>query len=264
MRLRVIAHLSLADQAAKQLIEQILTGHYPPGMALPPERALAHIFRVNRHVIREALQRLEQLGLLRISREGGAQVLDFRRSAGLDLLAVMAEHAQGGHEFARYWRSVLEMRAATGADVVRLCALNAGPDVKRDLVSIATEMDATSDGQRLFALEVRFWERILDGADNIAYRLAFNSLLKGVLAIGSIGQYWSIEEIRQSSRVSLATAIASGDAAKAEADTRRMLRKTSQDFAERAGLSEPVVKLAGRSVAKSGGAGAKPKARRKT
>jgi GntR family transcriptional repressor for pyruvate dehydrogenase complex len=263
MHLRVIADLSLADQAAKQLIEEVLKGHYAPGTALPPERALARIFRVNRHVVREALQRLEQLGLLSISREGGAKVLDFRRSAGLDLLAVMAEHAQGGREFAEYWRSVLEMRAATGADVVRLCTLNAGSEVRRDLVAIATEMDEASDSQRLFALEVRFWERILDGADNIAYRLAFNSLLKGVLVMGQAGLEWSIEEIRQSSRVSLATAIASGDAAKAEADTRKMLRQTAEGFAARAGLTEPVVKAKRAAAVKSRGASSKAKAARK-
>ncbi len=76
----------------------------------------------------------------------------------------------------------------------------------------------------LFALEVRFWERLLDGADNIAYRLAFNSLVKGAYAMGSFAQDWSLGEIRASDyRGPLAAAIASGDAVGAEAMVKEIM-----------------------------------------
>jgi DNA-binding FadR family transcriptional regulator len=231
MTLRSIPHRSLADQLFERVATEIVNGRYPPGTRLPPERALSLSFGVNRHVVREALQRMQQLGLVAVSRSSGATVLDIMEHGGLDVLVIMAEYARGGADVVKQWRSVLEMRATIAVDSVRLCALRGGTDVKQDLVSIAEEMDRTADERTLFALEVRFWGRVLDGAGNLAYRLAFNSLLKGVLALGSVAQAWSLDEIRRSGgRVQLARAILSGDAQQAEALTRGALRATSETF----------------------------------
>ncbi len=223
MALRAVQERSLGDQVFDQLAAEIMSERYAPGAALPAERALAEIFRVNRHVVREALKRLEQVGLVAISRGGGAEVTDFKRRAGLDLLAMMAEHAHGG-EVDKYIISVLQMRALIGADVVRLCALRASQAVREDLVGLAKSMRSAPSDEALFDLEVRFWERLLDGADNIAYRLAFNSLLKGAYVMGSLAQEWSLGEIRGSDfRGPLAAAIAKGDAASAEAMTKALM-----------------------------------------
>lgn len=238
MTLRAVTKRSLADQVSEQLVDGILSGRHGIGSSLPPERQLAETFGVNRHVVREALQRLEQLGMIAITRASGAKVLDVTREAGLELLATMAEYARDGADVARHWRAALEMRATVAADVARLCALRGDADVKRDLLALAAEMDATSDTPALFALEVRFWTRILDGAGNLAYRLAFNSLVKGVSALGSVGQQWSVEEVRKSGgRTPLARTIAAGDALKAEADTRKAARGTVAAFERVMGLS---------------------------
>src|SRR5277367_5567550 len=93
MALRAVQERSLGDQVFDQLAAEILSERYLPGAPLPAERSLAEIFRVNRHVVREALKRLEQLGLIGTSRSGGAEVTDFKRRAGLEVLAMMAEHA---------------------------------------------------------------------------------------------------------------------------------------------------------------------------
>jgi GntR family transcriptional regulator, transcriptional repressor for pyruvate dehydrogenase complex len=221
--LRAVQERSLGDQVFDQLAGEIMSERYPRGASLPAERTLAEIFRVNRHVVREALKRLEQLGLITTSRAGGAEVTDFKRRAGLDLLAMMAEHASGG-EIGKYLVSVLEMRALIGADVVRLCALRASQEVRDDLVQVARAMRTAASDAELFALEVRFWERLLDGADNVAYRLSFNSLLKGAYVMGTQAQQWSLAEIRSSDfRGPLAAAIAAGDAAGAEAMTKAVM-----------------------------------------
>ena len=237
MTLQAVTKRSLADQVSEQLVDGILSGRHGIGSTLPPERQLAETFGVNRHVVREALQRLEQLGMIAITRASGAKVLDVTREAGLELLATMAEYARDGADVARHWRAALEMRATIAADVARLCALRGDADVKRDLLALAAEMDRTADTPALFALEVRFWTRILDGAGNLAYRLAFNSLMKGVSALGSVGQQWAVEEVRKSGgRTALAQTIAAGDAAKAEADTRKASRGTVAAFERVMGL----------------------------
>ena len=62
-------HATIADA----LIEDILSGRYRPGERLPSERDLAARFGANRGAVREAMKRLEQLGLALIG-PGGARV----------------------------------------------------------------------------------------------------------------------------------------------------------------------------------------------
>jgi GntR family transcriptional repressor for pyruvate dehydrogenase complex len=253
MSLRAVQNRSLGDQVFQQLAGEIMSGRYAAGEGLPAERSLAEVFHVNRHVVREALKRLEQVGLVRIAQGGSTRVLDFKRHAGLDLLAMMAEHAAGGEQVAGYLLSVLEMRAAIGIDVVRLCALRADRSVRDALVAIAADMSATTRDDRLFELEVEFWDRLHDGADNLAYRLAYNSLVKGAFAMGPLARQWSIDEIKRSDRrVPLAAAIAAGDAAKAEALTRETMRPPVDELAQRVAETTGATLLIAPRTASSG------------
>jgi GntR family transcriptional repressor for pyruvate dehydrogenase complex len=84
-----------------------------------------------------------------------------------------------------------------------------------------------SDGAELFALELRFWDTLLEGADNLAYRLAFNSLLRGIFSprIGDVAQVAVVQELKQSGyREAIANAIGEGDAVAAEAAARVALK----------------------------------------
>ncbi|MEM7217190.1 MAG: GntR family transcriptional regulator [Pseudomonadota bacterium] len=58
---------------AEALIEDVLSQRYRVGERLPSERDLATRFEANRGAVREAMKRLEQLGLARIE-PGGARV----------------------------------------------------------------------------------------------------------------------------------------------------------------------------------------------
>jgi GntR family transcriptional regulator, transcriptional repressor for pyruvate dehydrogenase complex len=235
--LRVVQNRSLADQVFEQLAAEILTERCAIGTNLPAERKLVETFKVNRHVVREALKRLEQVGLIKISHGGGSRVADYWRHAGLDLLALMAEYPSAGEGTKRHWKAVHEMRRSTAADVARLCARRASPELKAEIAEIARKMREVADGPELFALDLRFWDRLLDGADNIAYRLAFNSLIKGILApaVADFARSFSIAEIKQSGyRMAIANAILAGDSRAAELETRAALRGMG-DGAGRAG-----------------------------
>jgi DNA-binding FadR family transcriptional regulator len=224
--LRAIHSRSLADQVFEQLAREIVVGRYAAGASLPAERSLATVFGVNRHVVREGLKRLEQIGLIKISQGGGTKVLDFKRHAGLDLLAILAEHATGGRDVVAVWVAVLEMRAAIATDVARLCAERASPAIRAELTAIAAEMRKTEVSSQLFRLEVRFWDRAVEGAQNLAYRLAFNSLIKSAQAMGSQAEEWSAADLRANDyRRAIADAIAVGDSARAESEARDSMRK---------------------------------------
>jgi GntR family transcriptional repressor for pyruvate dehydrogenase complex len=240
MPLRVVRNLSLPDQVFEQLAQEIISGQFPPGSQIPPERALVVTFKVNRHVVREALKRLEQIGLVKSAQGGGTIALDFKKTAGLDLLALMAEHAQADDAAMTYWLATHEMRAAIAADAVRLCAIRASKRAKTEIVEIARKMAEVADGPELFMLEFRFWEHVMDGAGNIAYRLAYNSLVRAVLspAAVALAQTWSIYEIKEAGyRIPLANAILAGDAATAEAKTRESLGMVVAHLAKRLGMN---------------------------
>lgn len=242
MSLEAVQSSSLPDKVFEQLVSEIVSGRYAPGDSLPSERDLTQVLRVNRHVVREAVKRLEQIGLVKSVQGGRTKVLDFRRTAGLDLLAVIAEHADAIDPEPAFFAAALEMRAGIGTDLVRLCTVRAGAEVRVELVQIARELAAARGGTSILALDQRFWQRILDGARNLAYQLAFNSLIRAVHAIPDFSVPWLEHELRRSGyREPLAAAIAAGDVHAAAEAARTALAAPPEAIALLAGttLSRP-------------------------
>ncbi len=79
----------LSDHISSQLREEILRGRYRSGERLPSERDLAQRFDVHRGAVREALKKLEQLGLADIQ-AGGARVNPVEE-ASLDVVKHLLE-----------------------------------------------------------------------------------------------------------------------------------------------------------------------------
>jgi DNA-binding FadR family transcriptional regulator len=201
---------SLSEDVFEQLLAEIAGGGMPAGSEVPSERELAAVFAVNRHVVREAVKRLEQVGLVKGAQGGRTKVLDYRHSAGLDVLALLAEHARPGAETLPLLTAALEMRAGIGVDVTRLCA-ERDPAAGPDLLAIAEELSELH-GDELLATDQRFWQRVLDGAENLAYQLAFNSLIRVVHARRELSVAWLGAELRRSEhRRPIAAAIGAGD-----------------------------------------------------
>jgi len=73
------------ERVAGELRDEILRGRFRAGERLPSERDLAERFGVHRGAVREALRKLEQLGIAE-TRPGGARVLPLR-DASLDVVA---------------------------------------------------------------------------------------------------------------------------------------------------------------------------------
>ena len=224
MALRAVENKSLPDKVFEQLTAEIVSGRYPAGRTIPSERTLSEVFAVNRHVVREAVKRLEQVGLVDVVQGGGTRVLDFRRTAGLDLLAVVAEHAEAVEALLPLLPGALEMRAGIGADTARLCAERANAGVREDLLEISEQLAGVARGVELLPVDQRFWQRILDGAGNLAYQLAFNSLIRAVHAMPAVSVPWLEQELACGDyRRPIAAAIASGDAEAAARVTRTAL-----------------------------------------
>ena len=105
----------LSDRIHAQLRDQILAGELAPGAAVPSERRLSEQLGASRHAVREALKRLQEAGLVRISQGGATRVRDWRHDGGLDLLLALAATGDVPPEL-ELERAGLEMRASIGAD----------------------------------------------------------------------------------------------------------------------------------------------------
>lgn len=171
-----ITRTAVSDAVFGQLADEILSGRLAPEDALPGERELAESFGVNRHAIREALKRLQQAGLIRIAQGGKTRVLDWRQHAGLDVLSMLA--AAGTVPAASVMADIAAMRRSIAADAAGQCARAASDEQVAAVVAAA----ATYDGG--IATDLAFWTAVIDGANNLAYRLGLNTLVAAFTDLG--------------------------------------------------------------------------------
>lgn len=109
-----------SDVLANELRERILSGEYPEGTPLPPERELVVQTRMSRTTVREALRILEVQGLIRIKagRAGGA----FVQKPGEESVASSLDLLIRGRQLRL--ASVHETREAIEPSCARLAALH--------------------------------------------------------------------------------------------------------------------------------------------
>lgn len=215
-----IARALLSDAVHERLRTAILSGAMAPGDALPSERELSAALQVNRNAVREALKRLEHAGLVRIAQGGATRVQDWRATGGIDLLFDLAllDEEDGAPTYA----AILEMRAAVASDAARLCAAR-GPQATRR--HVAAQLRAVAAGDADFEAYEDLWQHVIDGAQNVAYRLAYNTLLAGQAQLGpEILAIYAPELSRTDALVALADALEAGDGDAAHQITCGLLR----------------------------------------
>ncbi len=83
----------VSDEVFEQLLAAVLAGDYAPDEKLPTQRALAADLGVTMGSLREALKRLEQMGLVEARQGDAMRVRDWRDYGGLDVIAHLAVKA---------------------------------------------------------------------------------------------------------------------------------------------------------------------------
>ena len=231
MPLQPVVRRSVPDEVFDQVLAEVVDGEIPVGDPLPSERRLAEVLGVSRPAVREALQRMAQTGLLQVRHGGATTVRDYRRHAGLDLLArLLVRHGELDPSVAR---SILEARLAVGPSVAALAATRGGPALAALLTGTVDRLAATEDGpagdieRQVHALE--YWDQVVDAADSIVFRLMFNSLRAAYEpALEALAPVLA-EEVGQIEAYRLLTAaIAAGDPEVARAAADRVLRPATQ------------------------------------
>ena len=130
-----------SDVLANELRERILSGEYPEGTPLPPERELVVQTRMSRTTVREALRILEVQGLIRIKagRAGGA----FVQRPGEESVARSLELLIRGRQIRL--ASVHETREAIEPSCARLAALHRTAEDLRTLDAANEAIVAAGD-----------------------------------------------------------------------------------------------------------------------
>ena len=175
--------------------------------------------------MREALKRLQQSGLVRISQGGATRVRDWRHHGGLDLLIELGAAGDVPPALGLE-RAVLEMRASVGADAARRCAARASAVVRAELEARAEMLAAADDMDVRNTIYEAFWDLVIEGADNLAYRLALNTLVAGQRLLAFDARLVGSELADPGAVRALSAAIAAGDEAGAHARARDLLERS--------------------------------------
>jgi GntR family transcriptional regulator, transcriptional repressor for pyruvate dehydrogenase complex len=177
-----LSRTSVPDEVFARLCEAILGGRYAPGERLPTQRALAADLQVNVATVREAVKRLEQLRLVEVRHGDAMRVLDWRRSGGLDALALLTSVDVD------VVRSLFEARRLLLAGAARLAAHRHSDERAGALAELAGAVAAAGEDHGALLADWHFMAALVEAAGNLVFQLIMNSVRELYLPrIGAFG-----------------------------------------------------------------------------
>jgi GntR family negative regulator for fad regulon and positive regulator of fabA len=208
--------------AEEALVTAILDGTYPPGAALPGERALAARLGVTRPTLREALQRLHRDGWLTIRQGKSTVVTDAWRDGGLAVLGALVRHTPELPD--DFVPNLLEVRLAMAPAYTRAAIERAPEPVAAILEDHVTLTDAP---EAYAAYDWRLHRTLTIASGNPVFTLILNGFT------GFYGQmarlYFADAVARAASRTFYAALLAAaraGDGSEAERITQAVMRES--------------------------------------
>jgi GntR family transcriptional repressor for pyruvate dehydrogenase complex len=174
----------VAGRVFSRLLEDVLSGRYEPGEKLPTQRALAVELDVNMASVREAVKRLEQLGLVAVRHGDAMRVTDWRTTGGLDVIAHVLFSAGGlDHDMLA---QLMEARRLMLAESARLAAERRDDDQARRLEALAERIAEAPDAAAAQALDFAFFAELVEAAGNVVLVLVMNSIRRIYFARGEL------------------------------------------------------------------------------
>jgi GntR family transcriptional repressor for pyruvate dehydrogenase complex len=150
--LKPVSRVTLGEQVAAQLAEQIAEGQWMPGDKLPTESELCATLRIGRSTLREALKSLAYVGLVQMRPGEGTFVL-----ANTQLLADRIRN-RGILKSQKELQDVSEARLILETELAALAAERSEPADLEALERILEQMKRSleGDGRDYAALDVDF------------------------------------------------------------------------------------------------------------
>lgn len=150
-----------ADTAITSIIDAVLSGVHPAGSVLPAERELAAELGISRTSLRQAITRLEQLGVVESRQGHGTVVLDIETSTHPDLVARLV-----GRHGPELLTELFEVREAMGALAGRLAAERATAAAIESMGAAIQAVRSADDAATCQRAELTFFVELVDAARN--------------------------------------------------------------------------------------------------
>lgn len=158
-----------ADAVFEQLAGAIVNGHVAPGASLPSERELSERFGVSRLVVRQAIHRLADMGLVRVRQGGATLVVNPNDARDLRVIDLVYRLGQGSP---RDMRELIERQLLHGYSLLYLASKRASPERIRELARMADDYaDRGAPVDEMSAFESRFFTALAEATDNRFYKL---------------------------------------------------------------------------------------------
>ena len=155
----------LGEEVRLRLLSMIESGDLRPGDALPSERALMDSLKVGRPAIREAMQSLEQTGLIQIRHGERARVAEPSVGRMVDQVTETMKHLLV-HSAASL-ENLKEVRLTFEVEMARVAARRHGAgDLARLEETVALQEAALGDGAAFRRLDGRFHHEIAQVSGN--------------------------------------------------------------------------------------------------
>jgi GntR family transcriptional repressor for pyruvate dehydrogenase complex len=157
---------------AAELRDDILRGQYRCGERLPSERDLAERFAVHRSAVREALKRLETLGLASIQ-PGGARVAPIEE-ASLDVVEHLLDLEDPPNP--KTVGEVLEVMSGLFMTSARFAAERATDEQRREIRELLSTIEEAESPDEQMLLMQNVVDLFVDAADNLVLKLVRRGL----------------------------------------------------------------------------------------
>lgn len=164
----------LSDGISRTIQMDILAGVYPPDTRLPSERDLAFQFNVSRVTIREAIERLLQLGMVEKRPHSGTYARDVSTHSSISLLTDLINTGTSVETDVLIalmeFRSLVEVHAAQKAASTAQAA-----DIALLRTMVEQMRQAVADPATISAVNVEFHALLNSLSGNLVIQLLFNS-----------------------------------------------------------------------------------------
>ncbi len=164
----------VAGRVFATLLRRLLTGAYAPDERLPSQRALAAELGVTMTALREALKRLEQMGMIEVRHGNAMSATRWRESGTLDVLAHLL--VQGDGLDAGVLGDIMEARCYMLRELAGLAAARADAERSARISELATAVAAAPDAAVAAFTDFAFFTEIARAAENVVFLLILNSI----------------------------------------------------------------------------------------
>lgn len=154
---------TMVDRLTTSLIDSVILGRFPVGEPLPPERDLAAALDVNRATLRQAVGRLEQIGLVTRRQGSGTIVQDPELLTAPEVVGRIASD-----ERTAFVADLLEVREALAGVIGRRAAGTLTDRQRLQLYQFVDAIEAADTARQRQVLELGFFAILVQAAGNRA------------------------------------------------------------------------------------------------